>query len=259
MTKSMLDRPEILQVLFHPRQEFEATITSGAYAISIEVEAGVVLGGRLYPAGPEAPAILYFHGNGEIATDYDFVAPAYKALGLTLLVMDYRGYGRSGGRPTVTNLLSDAVAVFEALGRVFEDKGLSPSQLYVMGRSLGSAAAIEVALQAREAIAGMIIESGFADTLALLARLGARLVGVEPEQLGPDNGDKIEQVRVAALFIHGQADFLIPARDGQELHRRCGAANKQLVLIPGAGHNDLMMVGQQQYFQAIATFVHKRN
>ena len=142
---------------------------------------------RLYPASAEAPAILYFHGNGEIAADYDFVAPAYTALGLTLLVIDYRGYGASDGTPTATNLLLDAVAVFEAASDVFEDNLLSPAQLYLMGRSLGSAAAIEVALQAGERMAGLIIESGFADTLALLTRLGVRVPEVDEGQAGFSN------------------------------------------------------------------------
>jgi alpha-beta hydrolase superfamily lysophospholipase len=76
----------------------------------VEVEPGIVLGGRLYPAAPDSPAILFFHGNGEIAEDYDDIAPLYIQMGITLLVMDYRGYGTSG--LTASHLLSDAVAVF---------------------------------------------------------------------------------------------------------------------------------------------------
>ena len=136
----------------------------------VEVEPGVNVGGRLYPATDEAPAILYFHGNGEIAADYDGIAPLYTRLGITLLVMDYRGYGRSDGTPTAGNLLADAVATFDAVGHIFEKNDLTPARLYVMGRSLGSAAAIEVALHAGEQLAGLIVESGFSDTFALLAR-----------------------------------------------------------------------------------------
>ena len=257
MTHPILDQPEVLRVLFHPRRDYALTpIPPGVCLVAVEVEPGVTIGGRLYPAASEAPAILYFHGNGEIAADYDDIAPLYTRLGITLLVIDYRGYGRSDGTPTASHLLADAVAVFDAVGRIFECHGLTPSRLYVMGRSLGSAAAIEVALHVGEQLTGLIVESGFADTFALLARLGVRVQGADEERDGFGNPAKMGHVTTRTLVIHGQADVLIPASDGRELYRRYAAPEKQLVLIPGAGHNDLMMVGMTQYFEAIRTFVY---
>jgi len=256
MSGSVLDRPEVLQVLFYPRREEEpAFVPPSARAVAFEVEPGLTIGGRLYPAGARAPAILFFHGNGEIAADYDELAPLYTRLGITLLVADYRGYGTSGGTPTASHLLTDAVAMFNQVGRVLESCGLAPPLLYVMGRSLGSAAAIEVALRAGERLAGLIVESGFADTFGLLARLGLRVVGAEEERDGFGNGVKMSQILTPALVIHGQSDVLIPAGDGQELHRRCAASDKRLVLIPGAGHNNLMLVGVATYLAAIRAFV----
>ena len=253
---NLLDQPQILRTLFYPRRDLLVSLPAGVRLVTVEVEPGVTVGGRLYPAGPEAPAILYYHGNGEIAADYDGIAPLYTQMGITLLVMDYRGYGRSDGTPTAHNLLADAVAVFDAVGTVFEEKGLAPAQLYAMGRSLGSAAAVEVALHAGEQLAGLIIESGFADTFALLARLGLRIQDVDEARDGFGNPAKMERIATRTLIIHGQADVLIPASDGQALHRRCAAPDKHLVLIPGAGHNDLMMVGMSRYFGAIRTFVY---
>jgi pimeloyl-ACP methyl ester carboxylesterase len=256
MPSSVLDRPEVLRVLFYPRREEEsATIPPSARPVAFEVESGLTTGGRLYPAGTRAPAILFFHGNGEIAADYDDLAPLYTRLGITLLVADYRGYGTSGGTPTASHLLTDAVAIFGQVGRVLESYGLTPPRLHVMGRSLGSAAAIEVALRAGEQLAGLIVESGFADTFGLLARLGLRVVGADEDRDGFGNAVKISHVRTAALVIHGQSDVLIPTSDGQELYRRCAATDKKLVLIPGAGHNDLMLVGVAAYFAAIRAFV----
>ena len=254
---NLLDQPDVLRVLFHPRREsMLAPHPLDVCQVTVKVEPGLHIGGRLYPAGPQAPAILYYHGNGEIAADYDGIAPLYTRMGVTLLVMDYRGYGRSDGAPTARYLLADAVTVFDAVGRIFEDNGLAPAQLYVMGRSLGSAAAIEVALHAGEQLAGLILESGFADTFALLARLGVRIQGADDARDGFGNPAKMERISTRTLVIHGQADVLIPASDGQELYRRCAALDKQLALIPRAGHNDLMMVGMAQYFEAIRAFVH---
>jgi fermentation-respiration switch protein FrsA (DUF1100 family) len=222
----------------------------------VEVESGVTVGGRLYPATPKAPAILYYHGNGEIAADYDDIASLYTQIGITLLVIDYRGYGRSDGTPTARNLLTDAAVVFDAAATVFDDNGLAPARLVVMGRSLGSAAAIEVGLHAGGRLAGLIVESGFSDTFALLARLGLEVQGADEEQDGFGNAAKMARVTVPTLIIHGQADALIPAADGQELYDRCAAPHKWLVLVPGGGHNDLMMVGMSEYFEAIRGFVH---
>ena len=252
----MLDQPEALRALFHPRREYPfASAAPGVHPVSVEVEPGIAIGGRLYPAHPEAPAILFHHGNGEIAADYDSIGPLYTRLGITLLVADYRGYGTSGGAPTASNLLTDAVAVFNALDSLFEEHGLAPSRLYVMGRSLGSAAAIEVAVHAGDQLAGLVIESGGWDAVALLARLGVRVQGADKDRDGFGNLAKIRRVTIPTLFIHGQNDVLIPAPDGQELHRCSAAEDKRLLLIPGAGHNDLMMVGMAQYFGAIRTFV----
>jgi alpha-beta hydrolase superfamily lysophospholipase len=256
MIHPALDQPEVLRVLFHPRPEYHfASQAPGIYPISIEVEPGIAVGGHLYPASPEAPAILCYHGNGEIAADYDGIAPLYTRLDITLLVIDYRGYGISGGHPTASNLVADAMPVFNALDGVLPDQGLAPSRLYVMGRSLGSVPAIEVAVHAGEQLAGLIIESGGWDTVGLMARLGVRLQGGDEIRDGFGSRAKMCQVTIPTLVIHGQNDVLIPATDGQELYHSCAAEDKRLLLIPGAGHNDLMMVGRAQYFGAIRKFV----
>jgi len=260
VTHPILDRPDVLRVLFYPRRdEGFASPQPGVIPLTMPVAPGVVLGARLYPAGSDSPAILYFHGNGEIAADYDDVAPLYTRLGSTLLVADYRGYGTSSGTPTATGLLSDAVALFDSLVPALRDHGLAPSRLYAMGRSLGSAAAIQVAVHAGDRLAGLIIESGFAGTFALLRRMGLPLQGTDEERDGFANAFKLSRVRAPTLVIHGQDDRLIPAADGQELYRRCGAPDKRLLLIPGAGHNDLLFVGLRIYFEAIQTFVHGGN
>ena len=256
MNNRLLDQPEVSRALFHPRREYEVgPRQSGVHPVAFEVEPGLYIGGRLYAAGTEAPLILYFHGNGEIAADYDDLAPLYTRLGISLLVVDYRGYGTSGGQPTARHLLADAVVIFDRLGDVLLSKSLMPSRLYAMGRSLGSAAAIEVAGHAGDRLAGLIVESGFADTFALLARLGLRVRDADEARDGFGNAAKMSRINTPTLVIHGQNDVLIPASEGQELYRRSAAADKHLVLIPGAGHNDLLWVGRTAYFEAIADFL----
>jgi alpha-beta hydrolase superfamily lysophospholipase len=256
MMQSIIDQPEVLRVLFHPRPDYGLPPQGpNAHPVSVQVGPNVAVGGWLYSAGPAAPAILYFHGNGEVASDYDEISTLYTQRGITLLVMDYRGYGTSGGSPTAAHLLADAAVAFDALERIFEDHGLVPAHLYVMGRSLGSAPAIQVAQYAGGQLEGLIIESGFSDTFGLLARLGAWVPEADEGRDGFNNPSKMSQITTRTLIIHGQNDVLIPPEDGQELFNRCAARDKQLVLIPNAGHNDLMLVGMMPYFEAIRAFV----
>jgi len=166
----ILDRPEVTRQLFHPRREYSIGFsTPEVRQINIPVEPDVNLGGRLYPAGVDDPAVLFFHGNGEIASDYDHIAPHFTQIGVSLFVVDYRGYGRSDGRPLATTLLSDAVKVYHSTPGILAENNLKPPKTFIMGRSLGSAAAIEIAVQAGAEINGLIIESGFSSTFDLLS------------------------------------------------------------------------------------------
>jgi hypothetical protein len=264
---TILDQPAVLRVMFYPRRSWPGiSLASSVHDGRVEVGAGISLGYSLHLAlsgtkglaGPQSPLILYFHGNGEIARDYDSIAPLYTNLGISLLVADYRGYGWSDGLPTASSLVHDAPRVFEALGQIMQEAGSEvPQRVFVMGRSLGSAAAIEVACHHQKAIAGLIIESGFADTLGLLARLGVMLDDMDESQDVFANLAKMGQFSLPTLVIHGQADRLIPASEGIALYDGSAAADdeKRLVVIPGAGHNDLLALGAATYFEALREFV----
>ncbi len=259
MPFDLLDRPEIGQVLFHPRPEYPGLVEEpGARTVRFRMSDGTMIGGRLHPAAVQAPAVLFFHGNGEIASDYDDLAPLYRQLGLTLLVADYRGYGISGGTPSATALAGDALEVFDQTVPMLAAAGLQPARLLVMGRSMGSAAALVVAEARGSALAGLILESGFAETLPLVERLGGRLpAGAIEARDGFKSLDRIAKVTVPTLIIHGKEDWIIPFSDGNRLYESSGAANKRLLPIAGAGHNDLMMVGASSYFQAIAGLAYR--
>jgi len=159
-----LDQPGVTQLLFHPRKEVDSKPPPSAIDYDIIVEEDVQVGARFHMAGAEDPNILFFHGNGEIVSDYDSIGPMYNEHGLSLLAVDYRGYGRSGGVPTVTSMMRDAHVIFKEVQHWLQDaKRAGP--LVVMGRSLGSACAIELAASDQADISGVIIESGFAHTV----------------------------------------------------------------------------------------------
>jgi len=254
---TQLDRPEILRILFNPRPDLFSKRDDGR-DVSIPVAEGVQVGGRLHVAEKDSPLILLFHGNGEIASDYDGIAPLYNAMGISLLVADYRGYGRSDGTPTSSALLDDAVATYRSVRDILSEQRLDVSRLFIMGRSLGSAAALEIASRVKNEIRGLIIESGFAYSFALIERLGGLLPArMSEEEGGFNNAGKMRQVKVPTLIIHGEDDFIIPIADGKALFDHCKAEDKRFVSIPDAGHNDLLLRGREQYFGAIREFALK--
>lgn len=249
----LLDRPEVLSVLFHPRKEIpDLSVTPKAMTYFVEVEEKLGIGCRFYPSRQEGPTILYFHGNGETAIDYDYVAPLYGERGINLFVTDYRGYGYSNGRPSATSLVRDAHPLLRGLLALRSEMNYC-GPVVVMGRSLGSAPAIEVARHYQGEIKGLIVESGFARTANLLAVLGLGRVAVEGRGFrGFANEEKMAMISVPTLVIHAELDRLIPLSEGVALFERCGAKGKKLVVIPGADHNDLMLRDQERYFGAIA-------
>jgi len=172
---SKLDQPEVLQAIFHPRREADtAPLPPNAVDNTINVAEGVRVHARFYLSGREEPNILFFHGNGEIVSDYDAIGPLYTKFGMNFLATDYRGYGRSSGSPTVTAMLEDTHRILEAV-KEWLSAAEHTGPLLIMGRSLGTAAALELASSHAHEIAGLIIESGFATSLPLLMKLGVEI------------------------------------------------------------------------------------
>jgi fermentation-respiration switch protein FrsA (DUF1100 family) len=249
---SILDRPEIISFLFYPRKEgFFSGGVHGDNDILIPVAEDVVIGARFHSAGTSAPTILFFHGNGEIVSDYDDLGPLYVRLGINFLPVDYRGYGRSTGKPTVSAMMGDCHTIFTYLRNWLKDTG-HRGPFIVMGRSLGSISALEIASNYGDAIDGLIIESGLAYAIPLLQLLGidAGHLGIS-EQDGFSNIEKIQTFSKPTLIIHAQHDHIIPFSDGQALYEASPASDKRFLMIPDANHNDIFARGLRDYMNAI--------
>lgn len=254
-----LERPEVRAVIFHPRRDTVPGPPPGGMQVAIPVAGPVSLGARFHPGADRGPCVLFFHGNGEIASDYDDLAPFFLRAGAALLVVDYRGYGRSGGIPGIASLLADSHAVLEYAARRMGGEGHGGPWI-VMGRSLGSAAALEIAAARPDLVKGLIIESGFAHGAALAQRLGldVRRLGIAPELEGAfDHLAKIGRCRQPTLILHGEQDHIIPLADARELYDASPADEKRLLVIPAADHNSLLTHGLEAYFEALGRLVER--
>jgi len=255
MSLDLLDNPLINATLFYPRRaESGGNQRPGVADGVIPVTEDVALGYRLFAADPTLPVVLLFHGNGEIAPDYDDIAPLYHRAGASLLVVDFRGYGWSTGRPSASALLSDVNAVYEALPGLLKKAGLTGA-LFIMGRSLGSAPAIHLVHEYADRFAGLILESGFAHIVPLMARLGLpteRLAGLT-DPVG--NVRKLAEINLPLLVIHGERDTILPVENGQALYDASPASHKRILRVLRAGHNDLLFYAPDEYFEAVGHFI----
>jgi len=258
---SWLDRPEALQMIFpvvySPFLPDDVSFLPPPEPVySIEVEGGARIDCGFWVAGRQFPTILYFHGNGETVGTCDWIAPSYTGRRINLFVADYRGYGSSTGKPTISNMIDDAHTIFRGFKEVIERRGFSDS-VFVMGRSLGSIPAVEVAFGHQDDIRGLIIESGMANNFRPLWEGSGRTAegDLSSERSLFFNKVKIRRVRKPTLVIHGEHDQLIPLGEGDELYQNSGANDKRMLVVPGAGHNDLMMVNPGLYFDTIDGFV----
>lgn len=252
----MLSAIERQLIYFPTRTEHDAPTprVAGASVVEevwIEAAEGVRVHG-IYAAAENAYAdLLFFHGNaGNLYDRLDNVT-LLVALGFNVLIMDYRGYGKSGGEPSEAALYEDGLAAYRYL---IDEKGADPARLVLFGRSLGSTVAIE--LGSRQPAGVVIAESAFtsARELARLhyGLLPNLLLRVMTHQF--DSLSKAPNLKAPVLYIHGDRDSIVPVEMGLRLYE-ASPEPKEWYPIRGAGHNDTLIVGGDEYFQRLAEFV----
>lgn len=249
---ALIDRAGASGAIFYSRPDHSRP-PDGAEDFSLAVEDGIALGARLYTVDRDAPTVLYWHGNGEVVSDYDGFAPLYHGIGLNLFVVDFRGYGGSSGRPSFGALVADGPIIADQCHTLLDERGYA-ARRYVMGRSLGSHPALEIAARRPVGFAGLIIESGAASMRRWGTRLGGAIASADVEALVAAHEAKIRSIRLPVLILHGEYDELVPVETAAILNDLLEGTKRKLVVIPGAGHNDIAWVGRDQYFAEIEAF-----
>jgi fermentation-respiration switch protein FrsA (DUF1100 family) len=193
-------------------------------------------------------ALLWFYGNGETISAIWPILRDFQPPGTALLVVDYPGYGASGGRATEAGIYEAAALAYGAL---IERPEVDRKRIYVYGRSLGTAPATRIA--AEHDVAGLVLESPYTNAREMAAR-SYRIVPSFLVRLKLDNLATITRVRCPVLVFHGTADRLVP----MDMGRRVAAAAPgpvEFVMIEGAGHNETYDVGWKAYRDKLAAFL----
>ena len=194
------------------------------------------------------PGVLWFYGNGETIAAIWPVLRDFRPPGAALLVLDYPGYGGSGGTATEAGLYEAGELAYAALAARPE---VDPRRIVVYGRSLGSAVATYTA--ARHPVAGLVLESPFTSA----REMSRQHYGIFPRsmlRLGLDNLTRIRDIHAPLLLFHGSADLLVPPAMGQTV-AAAAPGPVEVVLIEGAGHNETYAVGGRRYAEKLAAFV----
>jgi fermentation-respiration switch protein FrsA (DUF1100 family) len=198
--------------------------------------------------GEGTRALVWFHGNaGNAGHRLERARRFVAELGLDVALVDYRGYGQSGGVPGESGLYLDGRAVYE----VATGRGFAPEQIILLGESLGAAVAVDVG--AERAVGAVVLEAPFA-SLRALARAHYPLVPPFLVRSRFDNAAKIGRVAAPKLFLQAERDEVVPPAQTRRLYD-LAPAPKTYVVVPGATHNTIWRQGDPTALEAWRRFL----
>lgn len=250
-----LVRLMVTSFLFFPEKDFyELPQDYGLEAqdVSIVTPDKVRLHGWFFEAREAKTALLFLHGNAGNISGRLFKAQGWVERGVSVLLLDYRGYGKSEGAiKKGSDLVNDARSALQWLQ---ESKQIPPSQIILYGESIGSYPAIELAKE--EKFRGLILEAAFSS----LSELAKKHYSWAPEFLLKDfqmnNLDGIQAVKAPVFMMHGELDEICPKEMGEELYE-LAPPPKEFYAVQGAQHNDLPLVAGSNFFEYPYRFLTK--
>ncbi len=248
------------KMVFFPARELEASpadINLSFEEVLIPVTATENIHGwyiPAFPADPESdhPVVLFFHGNGGNISHRLPTVEFLTETGADVFMIDYRGYGRSDGRPSEKNMYEDASAAYRWL---IGGKEITPERIVLFGRSLGGAVAIDLA--SRVECGGLIVESSFSSAVDM----GRMMFPYFPVSLLVkhrfESISKITRVKCPILITHSRDDEMVPFRMGRALYDKARTPKKMLELT--GGHNDRDYMGTAAYRKNLENMLIKRD
>lgn len=214
--------------------------------VRIATADGERLHGWYVPGG--TAVMLFFHGNaGNISHRLDSLA-IFHQLGLTTLIVDYRGYGDSTGSPTERGTYRDAEAAWEYL---VKERGVAPERIILFGRSLG--AAVAAWLASRERPGGVILESCFSSGADMAKRLYPFLPARLITRLRYPVTDYVREIRSPLLVVHSRDDEIVPFKMGRAIHD--AAPEPKSFLELRGDHNAAFLLSREAYLAGLDSFL----
>ena len=243
-------------MVYFPERELTATPADLGLAfedVSLTAADGTKIHGWHVP-GESRTTLLWLHGNaGNISHRVDNIAMLIRKTGLGVFIIDYRGYGRSEGKPSEKGLYMDAEAAFE---HMTSDLGLGPEEdIVLFGRSLGVGVAVEMATRYR--VRSVVVESGFTSVREMSKSSGMGVLSILLLPLIDARYDSLSKIGSAlspVMVIHGDRDEMVPFEMAEKLFA-AAPEPKRFYPIPGASHNDTYVVGGEAYFEALREFI----
>ena len=198
--------------------------------------------------GSGSRVLLFFHGNaGNISHRLDSIRQ-FHALGLSVFIIDYRGYGKSNGRPGEKGMNRDALAAWEYLTG---DMAFEPSDIVIFGRSLGGAVAARLA--ARTEPLALIVESAFTSVPDIASEIYPWLPARWLSRMRHSTQKYVADVRSPVLVVHSRDDEIIPYHHGERIFESAGQPRSMLPLR--GGHNDAWLRDQANYIKGLREFL----
>jgi fermentation-respiration switch protein FrsA (DUF1100 family) len=243
--------------VYHPTTAWVATgaeLNRAWEDVSFTAADGTRLNGWFFPAATNSPrrqlVVLHCHGNGGNISHRLAVADALLGTGVNVFLFDYRGYGRSAGRPSEEGTYRDA----EGASAWLRGRGFAATNIIVFGESLGGAVATELAR--REPVGGLVLQSTFTS----IPDIGAELFPWLPvrwlARIHYDTRAKLPAIHVPVLVMHSRADTLVPFHHAEQ---NFAAANEPKLLIDLAGdHNDFLEAGRGELVGGLEKFLELR-
>ena len=207
---------------------------------------GVELHGWFLPAEEPRGALLFCHGNAGNVSHRLFAARAFRDMRLSVLLFDYRGYGRSSGRPSEKGTYLDAEAAYDWL----RGRGFGPDRIALYGESLGGAVAIELAR--RREVACLLAESAFTSVPDIGAELYRWLPVRLLARIRYDNARKLDALAVPLLLAHSPQDEIVPFAHAERLLAL--ARDPKELLRTEAGHNDGGFLQRAEWIERVRGF-----
>lgn len=242
------------RMIFYPSAAIETTpgqIGLEFEDISFATRDGVRLNGWFVPHPDARSTLIWFHGNaGNISHRVENIKLLHDLVKVNIFIFDYRGYGRSEGRPSEEGTYLDGEAAIELIRKKIGAD--AEKKIVLFGRSLGAAIAAEMAT--RFASQGLILESPFI-SIAEMARVVFPLLPIGPFlQAHYDVREKIRKLKVPLLVLHGERDEIVPFEHGKAVFD-AAPGPKKFFVIAGAGHNDTYAIGGATYFRELKQFI----